>query len=122
MPAPFAAVVVCALAAVLARGALGADGFVEGMEDVPLMAELTQRADAGMVFDAPSGRIVEAVATGAVNRGGVLAFYAATLPQLGWQRTGETEFRREGEVLRLEITGRDPATVRITLAPVGAKP
>ena len=41
-----------------------------------------------MVFDTPAGRIVEAVASGAVTRDEVLAFYAETLPQLGWDEGG----------------------------------
>ena len=91
--------------AVVGGAAAAGDGYVEGLEDVPLMPGLESIADAGMVFDDPSGRIVEAYAEGRVERSEVLAFYAATLPQLGWRAEGEAIYRREGEVLRLEFIG-----------------
>ncbi len=93
-------------------------GFVSGVEDLPLMAGLTEDTGAGLVFDKPSGRIVEAFATGAVNRAAVIGFYAETLPQLGWQPAGDATFAREDEILRIEISGADGAlTVRFSLSP-----
>ena len=48
----------------------------------------------------------------------VLAFYAKTLPQLGWQRAGERSFQREKERLSLDLTREQGRlTVRFTLAP-----
>jgi hypothetical protein len=96
--------------------------FVAGFEDLPLMPGLIQVADAGVVFDTPAGRIVEAYAEGAVASADVAAFYARTLPQLGWRRVDAGEYRREDELLRLEISGSDgPAettvTVRFYLSP-----
>ncbi|SMH56729.1 hypothetical protein [Azospirillum agricola] len=78
-----------------------------------------------LVFDKPGGRIVQAVLSGAVPRNAVLAFYDQTLPQLGWRRTAERVFVREGEELRLEFTGTvksaaaraEPTTIRFTLNP-----
>ncbi len=109
-------------------GGEGAVGFVGGMEDLPLMAGLNEISGAGMVFDTPAGRIVEAFASGAVSRARVIAFYAATLPQLGWRQDAETLFKREGELLTLEFpqsaaTGpltaplTAPLTVRFVLSP-----
>ncbi|MBI1777715.1 MAG: hypothetical protein HYR63_20440 [Proteobacteria bacterium] len=93
-------------------------GFVEGVEDLPLMDGLAALPDAGLSFDAPEGRIVVAYAKGQVSPETVIAFYASTLPQLGWQRLSERSFQREKERLSLEIT-RDSQglTVRFTLAP-----
>jgi hypothetical protein len=93
--------------------------FVTGIDDLPLMPGLVEATEAGMAFDAPSGRIVEAYAGGAVSRDAVLRFYAATLPQLGWQRTAAGSFRREGETLNLEFPEGDATrlTVRFTLSP-----
>ena len=78
-------------------------GFVPGVADLPLMAGLEADPEATMVFDKPDGRIVEAAASGAVSREAVLAFYATTLPQLGWLRQGPTRYTRDGEVLRLTV-------------------
>ena len=109
-----------ALAALAAApgGALAADAFVAGTEDLPLMPGLALVEGAGVVFDTPQGRIVEAYAKGGAKRDAVLDFYAATLPQLGWQALSRTAYRREGETLRLELypEGRS-LTVRFYLSP-----
>ncbi|WP_247872234.1 hypothetical protein [Azospirillum sp. TSO35-2] len=75
-----------------------------------------------LVFDKPGGRIVQTVLAGAVPRQAVLAFYDQTLPQLGWRRTAERVFVREGEELRLEFpqaaaSAKSATAVRFTLTP-----
>ena len=116
------AAVTCAL--LTAAAAAGEPvAFVSGIEDLPLMPGLVEVAEAGLVFDAPGGRIVEAYASGAVDRDAVLRFYAETLPQLGWQRLGAARFRREGETLDVEFSGAAgaaPLTVRFALSPTAA--
>ena len=119
-----------ALCALLARSALGAQGpapaalaeeaaaFMAGVADLPLMPGLAEVPDAGVVFDKPAGRIVEAYAEGAVSRAAVTAFYLGTLPNLGWRAKAEALFQREGELLRLGFMGDDGAlVVRFTLQP-----
>ena len=49
------------------------------------MPGLIPIAGSDLVFDKPEGRIVEAQAQGASSRAKVQAFYAASLPQLGWR-------------------------------------
>ena len=101
--------------------ARAADPFVAGIEDMPLMPGLTQLGERNIVFDAPSGRIVEAYAEGGVAREAVRSFYARTLPQLGWRRLGGDRYVREGETLRLEFpgprNGADRLIVRFFLSP-----
>jgi hypothetical protein len=93
-------------------------GYVPGTEDVPLMPGLAADDGAALIFDKPQGRIVEAAARGAVSRDAVLAFYQRSLPQLGWQPTGERRFQREGERLSLDFDGSDGnLLVGFTLAP-----
>lgn len=93
--------------------------FIEGSEDIPLMEALVGVPDAGIVFDSPAGRIVEAFAAGATDREAVLAFYGETLPALGWTARGRDRFTREGERLSLDFFGPDGnLTVRFTLAPI----
>ncbi|MEC4593013.1 MULTISPECIES: hypothetical protein [Nitrospirillum] len=77
-------------------------GFVPGVEDLPLMPGLMAPANAAVVFDQPEGRIVESAAQGDVSAAAITAFYAQTLPQLGWRPAGNDRWAREGE--RLEIT------------------
>ncbi len=105
-------------------GSVRAEGFITGMVDIPLMDGLSEVAGGGMVFDIPSGRIAEAYAAGNVTRDEVLAFYAATLPQLGWTRENANRFRREGELLTLEFSASGetpPLTVRFSLSPEANK-
>ena len=94
-------------------------GFIAEVADLPLMPGLAEVADAGVVFDKPDGRIVEAYAEGAVERAAVLAFYDDTLAQLGWRPAGATgRFRREGENLAIDfLDGGGPLIVRFTLTP-----
>ena len=107
-----------ALAGAPAQAQDGSGGFIAGIEDLPLMAGLVEDAAAGLVFDKPEGRIVEAVAAGPVERAAVKAFYAATLSQLGWRPAGEGAYTREGEALRITVSGEDGAvTVHFSLAP-----
>lgn len=85
-----------------------AAGYLDAVEDMPLMDGLHETGDGGVVFDKPNGRIIRSVATGKVTPASVRRFYIDTLPQLGWKRQKKLElirnllvFRREGE--RLEI-------------------
>jgi hypothetical protein len=99
------------------RGEGSSGEFIAGVEDLPLMPGMREIPTAGLAFDSTGGRIVEAYASGPVRRDAVLAFYAETLPQLGWTADADTRFRRRGEVLVLEFLRSDPLTVRFTLVP-----
>jgi len=106
------------LLALLAAPPVGAQGFFERLEDVPVMPALSPVADAGIVFDAPSGRIVEAYAIGDAARPSIREFYRATLPQLGWRVAADDAFRRESETLKIDFFGPDgEITVRFTVSP-----
>ncbi len=115
------------LCLILALGAVSLDSgaraeghaaYLAAVVDLPLMPGLAEVPGVGLVFDQPSGRIVEAYAQGAVSRAAVRAFYFDTLPNLGWRAKAEALFQREGEELRLDISGDDGAlVVRFTLQP-----
>jgi hypothetical protein len=102
-----------------------ADVFLTAIEDVPLAPNLVEQATGGMVFDSPTGRIVEAVASGTGTADQVTAFYAQTLPQLGWSTAGKMIFKRETETLRITVdpapqkgaASKDAIIVRFNLAP-----
>lgn len=112
------AVLTCLAAATPAAAVEGGAAFLSAIDDLPLMEGLSEAGDAGSTFDTPAGRIVEAYAEGPTASGDEVArYYAATLPQLGWATDGGAVFRREGEVLKVEIVGERPLTVRFTLAP-----
>ena len=86
------------------------------------MPGLEQGKDSGTVFDSPAGRVIEAYAEGSVAAADVDAFYAETLPQLGWRRMSERRYRREGEILEITPHRADKASVRVRfyLSPEGA--
>jgi hypothetical protein len=86
--------------------------FVSVIPDLPLMAGLIEDTAAGVVFETTSGRIAEAHASGSGDHRLVITFYAATLPQLGWHLDSRTRYRREGEVLSLDVQPEEGATGR----------
>jgi len=101
----------------LAFPAMAGD-FVPGTEDVPVMPGLTPVADSALVFDKPQGRIVEAQFQGRLKRAQIAAFYAETLPQLGWRQTGTDSWQRDDEILHLEFGETDgEVTVGFSLSP-----
>lgn len=85
--------------------------FIAGIEDLPVMPGLAEIADAGLIFDKPSGRIVEAYAQGEVGEQAVLDFYQETLPQLGWLSQADNRYAREGEELTLEVRASETGVV-----------
>ena len=87
-------------------------------EDLSLMDGLVEDPAAGLVFDKPEGRIVEAHAAGAVGLSEVRAFYGAPLGQLGWRRDDDGVYQRDDESLRITLGGVDgAATVQFSLSP-----
>ena len=93
--------------------------FIAGIEDLPVMPGLAEIADAGLIFDKPSGRIVEAYAQGEVGEQAVLDFYQETLPQLGWLSQAGNRYAREGEELTLQVRASETGgvVVMFRLAP-----
>lgn len=106
-----------ALSAGAVTGSLAQGQFVGGTDDLPLMPGLTEVPDQDVVFETPQGRIVETVATGVPSQAQVIEFYDRALPQLGWEKTGQGTYRREGEALTLEFESDGPSVVRFRLKP-----
>ncbi|MFV3076637.1 hypothetical protein [Niveispirillum fermenti] len=103
----------CGLAPVPALAA-----FVPGTEDVPLAPGLVAAPDDALVFDNPTGRIVQSTATGQAGIDAVTRFYAETLPQLGWTRGADGRWTRQAEVLDIAIQPQGGRlTVRFQLSP-----
>jgi hypothetical protein len=110
----------------IAAGVHAAERFVDGIEDLPLMAGLRNVPEASVAFDSGTGRIVVAFAdeehAAKIDFPAVLRFYADTLPQLGWTAGTASErlarWTREGEELVLEAVATGPKlVVRFSLSP-----
>jgi hypothetical protein len=94
--------------------------FVPGTEDVPLAPGLTATADDALVFDNPTGRIIQSTATGQGDANIVTRFYADTLPQLGWSKGRDGRWTRGEEVLDIGIEQQGKRlSVRFQLSPRG---
>ena len=96
-----------------------AEGFLSVYEDLPLPPALTEVPGSAFSFDSQDGRIVEVEAKGQTDKAGVLHFYAAALPQLGWTQDGPDQFHRDQESLHIETAeaGKGHLIVRFKVSP-----
>lgn len=95
-----------------------ATDFLAGIADLPLPDGLREAKDKSTVFDSAVGRIVTAYASGAGTAESVHDFYNSTLPQLGWTETDEGNWRRENQILKIDVLGPEagPVTATFTLS------
>lgn len=94
--------------------------FLTAVDDLPLMAGLTELVDEAVYFDTPKGRIVEAYAVGDIKKDDILTYYKDSLPALGWKRTAHGTYMRDGEYLSVLVSVEDDtAVVRFSLSPEG---
>ena len=95
--------------------------YLQDVTDMPLPAGFTEDDAASMAFDKPGGRIIEAAARGTGSATGVVSFYRNALPELGWTESGHAGnlvWQRDGELLRIEVTGIGAeVVVRFHIAP-----
>ena len=92
--------------------------FLIAIEEVPLMAGLTEEQTPALDFDKPDGRLVETYAYGEVTAKDAATFYRAVMPEFGWQNTDGLVFSREGEMLRIDLIPEERSlVVRFVLSP-----
>lgn len=85
--------------------------------DVPIMYGLNIESELGFAFDSPNGRIVMIFASTKEPSSDILAFYDATLAQLGWSGGGGSWLRgAEKLAIGMVQTARGPLW-RIVLQP-----
>lgn len=90
----------------------GEPQFFSELSDIPLMPGLYELADETVVFDKPEGRIVETAAVSETeNINKIKEFYDSTLPQLGWERLGSSDYIRQEEVLHMQTETRQGLNV-----------
>ena len=96
---------------------VAAASYLAEFEDLPLAPGLVENPG-GTLFESPTGRIVDATASGEITPKQVMEFYQQALPQLGWERVGANSFRRENELLRIDMDrSRRPMVVRFSVVP-----
>ena len=84
-------------------------GFLDCIEDIPLMNELVEKKDSCFYFDSNEGRVANVEVEGNLDKNDILDFYRNILPQLGWKinddRSYENilKFRRENELVNIMI-------------------
>lgn len=92
--------------------------FFEAVSDMPLMPGFTEQSEQTAIFDKPHGRIVKVEAVGAAPVKAAQQFYLKTLPNLGWNYTGNKRFVRDGEEMVLDFVRVNAQTkIYITLTP-----
>ena len=95
--------------------------FVDGLEDIPLMKEMTQVQKDTISFGNEESRFVEAYLTSTkIGFKSVEHFYINTLPQLGWTYQGKRGdntliFYRDSEMMEIVKEVAQPLEVRITV-------
>lgn len=101
-------------------GSASAPVFFEALYDVPVMPGLEEIKDQAMLFDKPDGRIASVMAASkTLSAGDIDRFYAESLPQLGWKKTGENQYVRGSDRLLMELSKKPPLTVvHFTLSPL----
>ena len=74
----------------------------KSFEKYVLMPGLVEVPDTKVIFDGPSGRIVEIIVIGNVELDKINTFYATALPQLGWVLLSNGDYNRGSEILRID--------------------
>ncbi len=78
-------------------------GFVPNLPDVPLPRNFVVDADTSTFFDSPEGRIAEINAQGFSEADDIEDFYTDNMDEFGWQKISSTAYRKEGELLMINI-------------------
>jgi len=91
-------------------------GYSKLVEDLPLMTNMQEQKEDFVVFDNPTGRIVQFSAITKSSQKEILEFYNNALPPLGWVKSSPNSFKRETETIKLEIeNGTNQSTVLFTV-------
>lgn len=89
--------------------------FVQGSEDIPLLAGMEKISDGAIGFDSATGSIVASSYLTYLERNKIKSFYVRTLPQMGWRLSTFTanivNFERDKEDLEIEITEKDSGQI-----------
>tara|TARA_R110002124_G_scaffold129483_1_gene290973 strand:- start:267937 stop:268344 length:408 start_codon:yes stop_codon:yes gene_type:complete len=91
--------------------------FFSALPDMPIPDGFEELTDSVTIFDKAEGRLLDFAAFSSSQQAcqGALAFYASTLPYLGWKKHGAAYYR-EGEVLSLALAFENKESCLLTLS------
>ena len=81
--------------------------FSSIIENLPLINGFTEDLENVVVFETPMGRIIEISAIGKGNLQDAIDFYQKSLPQLGWDTRTETQYHKNGEMLKIDVKDKN---------------
>ena len=89
--------------------------YFSALPDMPVAPGLREDVETAVHFDQPEGRVIVLQASGNRSEQSVKSFYSKTLPALGWENLPDGRWRRDGEVLTLDIRTAAGQISRINL-------
>ena len=94
--------------------------FIEGLEDIPLPAGVTQVENGSISFGNEEIRLFESYLSAEKQKfDEIINFYITTLPQMGWQKGTKTSqkisFERDGETLEISKESEKPLILRLVV-------
>ena len=95
-----------------------ADGFVEGLGDIPNFKNMQQVEDSFILFDKVEGRYLYSEVEGDYDEKEINNFYKDVLPNLGWKILDNNQFERGNEILEIKYQRLDNSTkILFSIAP-----
>ncbi|MEZ5757769.1 MAG: hypothetical protein R3D86_06080 [Emcibacteraceae bacterium] len=80
---------------------------------IPLMEGLVENQDEALLFDSPQGRIINAVASGAIEGKKIYDYYAMVLPSLGWNVDKRNKCDEKAELCLSAIRDKESLSLMI---------
>ena len=105
----------------LAAPAIAQTKFSSLIADFPIMTGLEEMPQSAVQFDKPEGRISQITLKSTTpKKHDIDSFYIQTLPQLGWNKVGNSAWRRDAEILRITVIEQsgDLPWVRVQVYPI----
>ena len=97
---PFAKIVVMAGLIMMSSMMLRAETATGWVGDVPVPLTSLIETDSAVNFDSPSGRVIQFTFHIDMTAEAIAGFYEQALPELGWQKDGQT-YLKGNEIMRI---------------------
>lgn len=88
----------------------GTISYLPGTEDIPLIEGVVE-IENPTLFDSPQGKVVISKVVTSLEKKDVKSFYKEVLPNLGWREISENKYKRETQLLKINIEDLHNKTV-----------